>query len=167
MNYWEPHPSSDDKETTHVVVCLRVLHKSSYKALSRRDPAGTAKKVRNVQKKCAARAKLLFCLINLSWPIPFFAISLLSPLVECSLILSLASSVQSSWIPFIICVVINWMIYGLSGKQHNFKKYSSSQINSLDTPYDYESVMHYGAKYFSKNNLPTIVPKQTGVSIKY
>ena len=59
------------------------------------------------------------------------------------------------------------MIYGLSGKQHNFKKYSSSQINSLDTPYDYESVMHYGAKYFSKNNLPTIVPKQTGVSTKY
>ena len=57
------------------------------------------------------------------------------------------------------------MIYGLSGKQHNFKKYSSSQINSLDTPYDYESVMHYGAKYFSKNNLPTIVPKQSGVSI--
>ena len=77
MNYWGPHPSSDDKETTHVVVCLRVLHKSSFKALSRRDPAGTAKKVRNVQKKCAARAKLLFCLINLSWPIPFFAISLL------------------------------------------------------------------------------------------
>ncbi|CAH3176710.1 unnamed protein product [Porites lobata] len=52
-----------------------------------------------------------------------------------------------------------------AGKQHNFKKYSSSQINSLDTPYDYESVMHYGAKYFSKNNLPTIVPKQTGVKI--
>ena len=27
MNYWGPHPSSDDKETTQVVVCLRVLHK--------------------------------------------------------------------------------------------------------------------------------------------
>ena len=38
----------------------------------------------------------------------------------------------------------------------------------MGTPYDYGSIMHYGAAYFSKNGKPTIIPKKAGVSnLKY
>ncbi|XP_056134596.1 hatching enzyme 1.2-like [Lampris incognitus] len=46
----------------------------------------------------------------------------------------------------------------LPGREHNFRKV---QTNNLATPYDYNSVMHYGRYAFSKarGRLPTIVPK--------
>lgn len=44
------------------------------------------------------------------------------------------------------------------GREHNFKKYNESVVTSFEVPYDYDSVMHYSAKAFSKNGEITIEP---------
>ncbi|KAM3861017.1 meprin A subunit alpha [Diretmus argenteus] len=44
-----------------------------------------------------------------------------------------------------------------AGKEHNFKKYEDDFITDLNTPYDYESIMHYRPLSFNKNeSIPTI-----------
>jgi Astacin (Peptidase family M12A). len=43
--------------------------------------------------------------------------------------------------------------------EHNFNKYSASQVTAYGVPYDLGSVMHYGAYAFSNNGQKTIVPK--------
>ncbi|KAM8952686.1 meprin A subunit alpha [Pelodytes ibericus] len=46
------------------------------------------------------------------------------------------------------------------GLQHNFNTYDDNFITDLNTPYDYESVMHYGPYSFNKNeSVPTITAK--------
>ncbi|XP_038583682.1 meprin A subunit alpha [Micropterus salmoides] len=43
------------------------------------------------------------------------------------------------------------------GKEHNFNKYEDDFITDLNTPYDYESIMHYRPLSFNKNeSIPTI-----------
>ena len=37
-----------------------------------------------------------------------------------------------------------------------FNKYKASKVDNLGFTYDYQSIMHYGKKTFSKNGLPTI-----------
>jgi hypothetical protein len=43
--------------------------------------------------------------------------------------------------------------------QNQFDKYSTATIQTLDTQYDYQSIMHYDPVAFSRNGQPTIVPK--------
>lgn len=50
------------------------------------------------------------------------------------------------------------------GLEDQFMKFTNKEVTFFNISYDYLSVMHYGAYYFSKNGLPTLVPK---VSTKY
>ncbi|KAK3710383.1 hypothetical protein QZH41_012310, partial [Actinostola sp. cb2023] len=61
-------------------------------------------------------------------------------------------------------VTINWNNIN-SNMKFNFNKYPRSTIDSLGTPYDYGSVMHYDSHAFSNNRRPTIVAKQSGVTL--
>lgn len=51
------------------------------------------------------------------------------------------------------------------GRESPFRKLDKSEVNDFFVKYDYESVMHYGPLAFSKNGLPTIIPKKEGVEI--
>lgn len=47
------------------------------------------------------------------------------------------------------------------GEEHNFLKLSSAEINSLNEPYDYASIMHYGKYTFAREgHQVTILPKK-------
>ncbi|XP_078359753.1 hatching enzyme 1.2-like [Oculina patagonica] len=53
-------------------------------------------------------------------------------------------------------------------QKYNFKKYSRSQVDSLNVPYDYDSIMHYDKRALAKWPwLTTIRPKKSGVSIGF
>ncbi|UJR32473.1 hypothetical protein I4U23_019935 [Adineta vaga] len=53
----------------------------------------------------------------------------------------------------------------ISGLEYNFEKYSNTVVNTLNTSYDYASVMHYPSDAFSVNGFATIVPLQSGVTV--
>lgn len=59
-------------------------------------------------------------------------------------------------------VTINWGNI-TTGRESNFNQHITTGDDLAG--YDYGSIMHYGMYAFSKNGLPTIVPKQTGVTI--
>jgi hypothetical protein len=59
-------------------------------------------------------------------------------------------------------VTIHWQNIE-SGREHNFNQHISDGDDI--GAYDYGSIMHYGTHAFSKNNQPTISPKQSGVTI--
>ncbi|XP_071508868.1 bone morphogenetic protein 1-like [Diadema antillarum] len=44
-------------------------------------------------------------------------------------------------------------------ERHNFHKLSEKTVDSMHQPYDYDSVMHYGPRYFTLNNKDTIISK--------
>ncbi|XP_065691170.2 meprin A subunit alpha isoform X2 [Patagioenas fasciata] len=53
-----------------------------------------------------------------------------------------------------------WWDEIIAGREHNFEKYDDDFITDLNTPYDYESLMHYAPFSFNKNeSIPTITAK--------
>ncbi|XP_051781597.1 meprin A subunit alpha-like [Erpetoichthys calabaricus] len=53
-----------------------------------------------------------------------------------------------------------WWDQVLPGMEHNFVKYNDQFITDQNTPYDYESIMHYGPYTFNKHpNIPSITAK--------
>ena len=53
--------------------------------------------------------------------------------------------------------------YLLLGFKFAFDRYSHRKINSLGVEYDYKSIMHYGARAFSKNGKPTLVARDSSL----
>lgn len=48
----------------------------------------------------------------------------------------------------------------MQGQEYNFNKLTGEEVNSLDLPYDYDSIMHYARNTFSKSTyLDTILPQ--------
>lgn len=50
------------------------------------------------------------------------------------------------------------------GHKSNFRKYDKSVVTDYGTSYDYESIMHYSGKAFSKNGELTIVPLNSTIT---
>ena len=48
--------------------------------------------------------------------------------------------------------------------EHNFQKFNQGEIQHLGEPYDYGSIMHYGATSFSYNDKPTIIALKPGAT---
>lgn len=61
--------------------------------------------------------------------------------------------------------IIKTSSYVLIFSIFNFEKYNDWFVDTLNTPYDYASAIHYGRDSFSKNGEPTIEPLQPKVTI--
>ena len=51
------------------------------------------------------------------------------------------------------------------GKKEAFQTYDTITVTTLNTTYDYQSLMHYEKHAFSQNGQPTIEPRQAGMTI--
>ncbi len=75
-------------------------------------------------------------------------------------------SVCFSYFEFLISQLGNLNQSVFVDNKHNFRKYSHSSIDSLGSPYDYGSIMHYGSRDFAKWPWQkTIKVKKSGASI--
>ena len=53
-----------------------------------------------------------------------------------------------------------------TGRASAFNKYTASQVEPYDVPYDYGSIMHYSGYAFAEDSSsPTIIPKESEVTI--
>ncbi|KAM9354897.1 meprin A subunit alpha-like [Pholidichthys leucotaenia] len=52
-----------------------------------------------------------------------------------------------------------WLDQVIPGHEHNFNKYDDDFITDQNTPYDYESIMHYRPFAFNKGEFPTVTTK--------
>ena len=55
--------------------------------------------------------------------------------------------------------------FSIKGKEGNFQKYSFTMIKTYDTPYDYDSIMHYDEHAFSKNLWSKTIEARNGANI--
>lgn len=44
----------------------------------------------------------------------------------------------------------------LTGREHNFRKYTNNEVSIYGTHYDLDSILHYGRTFFSRNGRNTI-----------
>ena len=51
---------------------------------------------------------------------------------------------------YVLNLVVNLKLT-YTGKKGNFVKHVENMVEELGVPYDYDSVMHYGKYYFSRN----------------
>jgi len=65
----------------------------------------------------------------------------------------------SSFLSYFIIIIF----IGVIENKYNFQKHTTSTINSLGSPYDYDSIMHYEWNAFSKfPGLRTTIRSKTG-----
>uniref|UniRef100_A0A1B0B543 Metalloendopeptidase n=1 Tax=Glossina palpalis gambiensis TaxID=67801 RepID=A0A1B0B543_9MUSC len=60
-------------------------------------------------------------------------------------------------------IKVNWENI-IPGHEHNFNKYARTHVSNFGVEYDYQSVMHYSSKAFTKNGENTIEPLDPNAS---